>query len=125
MKVSNPIALVDAYLDAIGGHDYERARHYLADAGFRYESPISTFTDADDFIEYLSLSAGIVQRIEPIKVFSDGDDVCHFLRFVVQISDKESVKVAQWARVMSGRIQQLVLVFDAHLYRVMFDEPKT
>jgi hypothetical protein len=117
MKVSNPIALVDAYLDAIGGHDYERARHYLADAGFRYESPISTFTDADDFIEYLSLSAGIVQRIEPIKVFSDGDDVCHFLLFVV--------KIAQWARVMSGRIQQLVLVFDAHLYRVMFDEPKT
>lgn len=125
MNVTNPIAVVDAYLDAIGDHDYERARGYLADTGFRFESPISTFTDADEFIQYLSLTGGIIQRVEPMRVFTDGDDVCHFLRFVVQISDKESVKVAQWARVIDGRIQQLDLVFDAHLYRALFDEPKS
>ena len=124
MKVSDPIAVVDAYLDAIGDHDYERARGYLADTDFRFESPISTFTDSDEFVQYLSLTGGIIQRVQRIRVFVDGQDVCHFLRFVVQISDKESVKVAQWARVIDGRIQKLDLVFDAHLYRVLFDEPK-
>jgi hypothetical protein len=123
MKTSDPVALVEAYLNAIAAHDYDQARAYLADTGFSYESPISTFRNADDFIQYLSLTGGILQRIQPLKVFRDGDDVCHFLRFVVQISDKESVKVAQWARVANDRIQNLEVVFDSHLYRVMFDAP--
>jgi len=123
MTSSDPRSVVEAYLEALRSHDYERARGYLADRDFRYRSPISSFTDADDFIQYLSLSGGIVQRIAPVKVFADGPDVCHFLRYVIQLSEKESVTVAQWANVANGRIQHLELVFDAHLYRVMFEAP--
>jgi len=113
--------LVDAYLDAIESHDYERARGLLADEGFRYESPISSFSSADDFMQHMSLMGGIVHKIERLKVFVDGSDVCHFLVFVTQLSDKESTKVAQWAQVADGRIARIEALYDTHWYRQMFD----
>jgi len=112
---------VDEYLDAIESHDYERARSFLADEGFRYESPISSFTSADDFMQHMSLLAGIVQGIERTKVFVDGQDVCHLLVYIAQLSDKQSVKVAHWSRVVDGRIQRIETLFDTHWYRQMFE----
>ena len=113
--------LVDEYLDAIGSHDYERARGLLADEEFSYESPISSFSSADDFMQHMSLLGGIIHEIEHLKVFVDGDDVCHFLVFVTQLSDKESTKVVQWAQVADGRIRRIEVLFDAHWYRQMLD----
>jgi hypothetical protein len=112
---------IDKYLDAIEDHDYERARGLLVDEGFRYESPISSFSSADDFIQHISLLGGIVHRIERLKVFVEGQDVCHLLVYVTQISDKESIKVAHWARVVDGRIQRIEALFDAHWYRQMLE----
>jgi hypothetical protein len=112
---------IDKYLDAIEDHDYERARGLLVDEGFRYESPISSFSSADDFIQHISLLGGIVHRIERLKVFVEGQDVCHLLVYVTQISDKESIKVAHWARVVDGRIQRIETLFDTHWYRQMFE----
>ena len=112
---------VDAFLDAIESHDYERARRYLADDGFRYESPISRFSSADDFIQHLSLLGGIVRRIERRKVFVDGEDVCHLLVYVTQLSDKEATKVAHWSRVVDGRIRCIEVLFDTHWYRQLFE----
>ena len=111
--------LVDEYLKAIESHDYERARSLLADEGFTYESPLSSFSSADDFMQHMSLLGGIIHHIEHLKVFADGHDVCHFLIFVTQLSDKESTKVVQWARVVDGRIQRIEALFDAHWYRQM------
>jgi len=112
---------VDEYLDAIESHDYDRARGFLADEGFCYESPISSFSSADEFMQHTSLLAGIVQRMERRKVFVDGSDVCHLLVYIVQLSDKESAKVAHWARVVDGRIQRIEVLFDTHWYRRMLD----
>lgn len=120
---SEPRAVVEAYLDALAAHDYERARAYLSDGEFCYRSPISVFNSADDFTVHLSLSAGILQRVDRIKVFADGEDVCHFLDMVIQISDKETVRAAQWCRVSDGRIVRIELLFDAHQYRMMFQPP--
>jgi len=111
--------LVDEYLDAIQSHDYERARGLLADEGFSYESPISSFSSADDFMQHMSLLGGIIHQIEHRKVFVDGHEVCHFLVFITQLSDKESTKVVQWARIVDGRIQRIEVLFDAHWYRQM------
>jgi len=118
---SDALALVDAYLDAIAAFDYERARSFLADIGFSYVSPISAFSDADDFVGYLSLSSGIVQRMRRRKVFVDGSDVCHILDFIIQLSDKRTVPVAQWAHVTDGRIDSLELIFDGHEYHRLFE----
>jgi hypothetical protein len=113
---------VDEYLDALESHDYERARGFLADEGFSYESPISSFSSADDFMQHMSLLGGIVQKIERLKVFVDGRDVCHILVFVTQLSDKASTKVVQWARVEDGRIRRIQSFYDTHWYREMFSE---
>jgi hypothetical protein len=117
----DPLSVVDAYLDALSVHDYDRARGYLADEGFVYESPISVFSSADDLIQHLSLAGGIMQRLERRKVFTDGADVCHLLRFTIQISQKETVKAAQWTRVAEGRIQSIDILFDASPYRSLFE----
>jgi hypothetical protein len=113
--------LVDELLDAIERHDYERARGLLADEGFSYESPISSFTSADDFVQHFSLMAGILHKIERRKVFVDGQELCHVLIFLTQLSDKESMKVVLWTRVVDGRIQRIEALFDTHWYRRLFE----
>ena len=113
--------LVDEFLNYIESHDYERARRLLADEGFHYESPVSTFSSADDFIQHISLIGGILHRIERRKVFVDGNDLCHILVFFTQLSDKESTKAALWTRVSDSCIQRIELLFDAHWYRLMLD----
>lgn len=120
---TDPRALVEAYLDALAAHDYERARGCLSDGAFRYQSPISVFTSADDFMLHWSLSAGILQRIDRVKAFADGEDVCHFLDLAIQLSDKQTVRAAQWCRVADGRIVRIELLFDAHQYRMLFQPP--
>jgi hypothetical protein len=115
------LAVVEGYLDAIAAFDYERARSFLANSGFSFRSPISNFASADDFIAYLSLTGGIVQQMRRRKVFVDGQDVCHILDFVIQLSDKRTVPVAQWARVADGRIDSLELIYDGHEYHRLFE----
>lgn len=117
----DPLQVVEAYLDALAAHDYEGARACLSDGVFAYQSPISSFASADELMLHTSLSAGILQRIERLKVFVDGADVCHFLEMIVQISEKRSVRVAHWARVRDGRIERIEVVFDASIYRELFD----
>jgi hypothetical protein len=120
-KALDPRSLVDIYLDALAAHDYDRARGYLADEGFRYESPIAAFSNADDFIRHMSITGGITQDIVRRKVFTDGADVCHFLLYGFQISEKETAKVAQWAHVEKGRIQWIEILYDASGYHRFFE----
>lgn len=122
---TEPLAIVEAYLKAIEDHAPERMRRLLADEGFHYHSPIVSFDDPDAFLSYTAFSSGIVQRINIRKVFVDGPEVCHFLDFRVQLSDKMSVDLVQWATVIDGRIQRLELLFDAHPYRIMFGKNPT
>ena len=117
---SDPLSVVVAYFAARDTFDYERARTFLADEGFAFESPIMRFNSADDFIQHLSLASGIVQSVENRKVFVDGADVCHFQTYRVQISEKFSIAVAHWARVRDGRIVRIEAVFDASAYRELF-----
>jgi hypothetical protein len=117
----DPRSLVDAYLDALAAHDYDRARAYLADEGFHYESPIASFSDADDFIRHMSFTGGITLDIARRKVFTDGADVCHLLLYGFQISEKETAKVAQWAHVEKGRIRWIEILYDASGYHQLFE----
>ncbi len=121
METADPRSVVDAYLDALCERDHDRARTFLANTGFAYASPIARFESADELIQYLSLTGGIVQGIEVRKVFVDGADVCHFLTYRIQISEKQAVEVAQWARVQNGRIARIDALFDASTYRLLFD----
>jgi hypothetical protein len=115
-----PKETFDAYLDAMARHDYEGARGCLADTGFSYESPIARFDSADAFMEYSALNMGILQGIERLRTFVDGQDVCAFLIMHIQISEKEQVKTATWARVEGGRIRRIEVLFDTRIYQTLF-----
>jgi hypothetical protein len=117
---ADPLTVVESYLDARDRYDYDRARTFLADSGFEFHSPISRFESADDFIQYSALAGGIVLSAQRRKVFADGPDVCHILTYRIQISEKLSVAVAQWARVEDGRIRRIEAIFDATAYRQLF-----
>ena len=117
------MSVVDAFIAACSAFDFERARTLLADAGFGYSSPISRFDSADAFIEHLTLTSAIVHSVTTRKVFVDGEDVCHFLAYRLQLSDKLSVPVVQWARVRDGRIRHIEALFDASEYRNLFPGP--
>ncbi|MBK1672420.1 hypothetical protein CKO35_03740 [Ectothiorhodospira shaposhnikovii] len=116
-----PETVVNHYLRAIERHDYDRAHALLDEHSFSYISPIHRFDDAGRFIEHLSLTGGILQRIEIRRQFVDGPDVCHYMVFHVQISEKMKVDVVQWAQVREGRIARIEALFDAHPYRILFE----
>ena len=118
-----PRQVVDAYLNALARRDYDRARTFLADAGFSFASPIAKFGSPEDFIQYLTMMGGIVQHVERRKVFVDGGDVCHFLIYTTQLADRQRTPVVQWAQVEGNRIRRIELLFDAHEYKVMFEPP--
>ena len=119
---SDPLSVVEAYFAARDTFDYERARTFLADEGFAFESPIMRIGSANDFIQHLSLTSGIVQSVENRKVFVDGADLCHILTYRIQISEKQDVAVAQWTRVLGGRIVRMEVIFDASVYRDLFPD---
>jgi hypothetical protein len=69
----------------------------------------------------VSVTGGILQRIERRHRFVDNHDVCHWLVFVTQLSERVSTPAVQWARVEDGRIVSIELLFDPHRYRQLFD----
>jgi limonene-1,2-epoxide hydrolase len=121
MQSVDPTALVEAYLDALVARDDERIRAMLSHQGFHYESPIASCDGADDYLQYLMMTAGIVRRIERLRAFADGGDVCHWLRVETQLSERVSTKMVQWAKVADGRITSIEMLFDPYRYRMLFD----
>lgn len=121
----DPLAVVEAYLAAQASRDFGAMRGLLADQGFCFRSPIAAFDRAEEFVEYAAMSSGIIIDKEVRKVFIAGADVCHILTYRIQISEKQSVEVAQWSQVRAGRIQRIETIFDASAYRALFpsEEP--
>ncbi len=121
MDVRDPKALVEAYLQALEDRDYDAARGCLADRGFSYVSPIASYSRADDLLDHAMIGGSIVHQRQPIKCFVDGPDVCHILRYWIQLSDKQQVDIAHWARVEHGRIVGITAIFDARAYWSLFE----
>ncbi len=125
MQRTEAQTIVDGYLDALATHDYDRVRAYLADDGFHWDSPIGRYTSADALAQYLTLIAGVLQRIERRHTFVDGGDVCHWLVLHTQLSERVATPAVQWARVVDRRIRSIELLFDPYRYRLLFqvDDP--
>jgi hypothetical protein len=121
MQSADAAALVDAYLDALAAHDYEGIRAMLCGERFHYESPIACCDGADDYLNYLMMTAGILRRIERLIVFASGGDVCHWLQVETQLSDRVSTRIAQWTKVAGGQITRVEMLFDPYRYRLLFD----
>ena len=120
MRTSTPLVVVNRYLDAIAGRDFEMARSCLADTGFRYLSPIAEFADPDAFVASMEGVGAILHDIKTVHSFVDGDTVCHVLDVRVSMSGYQTRRVVQLAKVREGHIVDLEVLFDASEYRRMF-----
>lgn len=121
MNETTPHAAVRGFLDAVAERDFDRAREFLADAGFSYRSPLSDFDDATAFIADISRVGPILERIEVRRTFVDGDEVCTIINFYTRMDRLQVTPVVQWSRVADGHIVAMEVFFDARQYAGMFE----
>ena len=111
--------VVNALFDAFEARDFEQAREFLSDETFSYQSPIESFTDADEFIANISRIGPILERIERCKTFVKGNDVCSVLKIHTTMDTLNAALVAQVTTVVNGKITAIEAVFDATEYNKM------
>jgi hypothetical protein len=111
--------VVDALFEAFAARDFERAREFLSDETFSYQSPIESFTDADVFIASISRVGPILERIERCKTFVKGNDVCSVLKIHTTMDRLNAALVVQITTVVDGKITAMEAVFDATEYNKM------
>jgi len=114
-----PEEVVNALIDAFEARDFERARVFLSDETFFYQSPIESFTNADDFITSISRVGPILERIERCKTFVNGNDVCSVLKIHTTMDTQNAALVVQVTTVTDGKITAMEAVFDATEYNKM------
>ncbi len=120
--MSDPKSVVENYMAAINGRDFDRAREFLADAGFRYTSPIGTYEDADRFIDSLLGVGAILERAQIDRLFLNGEEVMAIVETLTTLSGYRRHNLAIWFRVKDGRIRSMETFFDASEYKQMFAE---
>jgi hypothetical protein len=114
-----PEDVVNALFDAFEARDFERARGFLSDETFSYQSPIESFNNADAFIANISRVGPILERIEHCKTFVKGNDVCSVLKIHTTMDKLNAAQVAQITTVLDGRIIAMEAIFDATEYNKM------
>jgi hypothetical protein len=119
MNSPAPEEVVSALLDAFEGRDFERARTYLSDSEFIYQSPIESMSSADDFIANISRVGPILERIERVKTFVSGNDVCNLLRVHTTMDTLNATTTVQVATVVAGKVTAIESIFDATEYNKM------
>lgn len=118
MARSDAAAVAEQFFDAWTGADFERARSLLHEEGFRFEGPIDTFEDADAYLDSLRGLASIVTGAERLKVFEDGDDAC--VIYELRTEPVPRSRIAEWYRVRDGRIESILVMFDARPFAPLF-----
>ena len=117
--MSQAADLVDSYLSAIAGRDFDAARRLLADQGFSYLSPIASFDDPDAYIASMEGVGAILHSIKTLHRFVDGDVVCHVMDIKYSMAGYQTRRAVQLAYVQGDRIQRLEVLFDASEYHQM------
>jgi hypothetical protein len=121
LRPETPVAVVNAYLDAMEARDFDLARKYLSDTGFHYRSPVTETCSADNFTLIISRIGPILERIRRCKVFTKGDEVCVIMHIITTMEHLKDVPVVQVCRVVDGKIIDMEVFFDASEYNRMFD----
>ena len=118
--MSSAAAVAEEFFDAWTGGEFERARGLLHDEGFRFEGPFDTFEDADSYLEALRTLATVVTGADRMKVFEAGEDAC--VIYELRTVPVPSSRIAEWYHVRDGRIDSMLVMFDARPFAAMFDQ---
>jgi hypothetical protein len=121
MSPETPVDVVNAYIDALEGRDFELAREYLSDTGFHYRSPVTESSNADNFTVIISRIGPILERIERRNAFTRDDEVCVIMHMITTMEHMKDMPVVLLAKVIDGKILDMEVIFDASEYNKMFD----
>ena len=124
MMTQSPEEVVNAFLDAFEARDFGRVRSFLSDHDFSYQSPIESFSNADDYIVTISRVGPILEGIERCKTFVDGNDVCCILKVRTTMDTLDATPVVELITVVDGKITSMEAIFDATEYNKMIVPPE-
>ena len=119
MTTQSPEEVVNAFLDAFEARDFEQVRNLLSNDTFSYQSPIESFSNADDYIVTIARVGPILEGIERCKTFVDGNDVCCILKVRTTMDTLDDTPVAELITVVDGKITSMEAIFDATEYNKM------
>ncbi len=118
--MSETAALVNSYLGAFAARDFELARTFLADRGFKYISPLANFDDADRFIHYISALGQILERLVVRKCLLSDNEAIAIVDSTITLNGYEDHTAAILFRVENGTIKSMETIFDASEYHRLF-----
>jgi hypothetical protein len=103
--------LIESYHNAWTNGDFGTARSLLAD-DLDFRGSISTFTNADDFIEVLTRFKAILNGVTMLRSFFD-DKGAALLYDCETVTPAGVIRTAEFFTVSENRIKEIRLVFDA------------
>jgi hypothetical protein len=112
--------LVKSYLAALASRDFDLARTFLANKGFKYTSPITNYADADRFIQHLSAIGPILERLAIHKFMFSGNEAVVILDTTLTLNGYVSYRSAMLFEVADEWIKSIEAIFDASDYHRMF-----
>ncbi len=116
--MSNAVAVVQGFRQALGKGDYAAARKLLHDR-FSFQGPFETFDRPEAYLESIKKLHNIIERIDMKKMFVDGADVCMLYDMVTK-SPAGTAFIAEWHQVKGDKIAAIRVVFDARPFAAMF-----
>lgn len=118
--VTDPKALVLAYLEAYEEQDFDRVAELL-DPEVEFQGPGAPIQGAAPYIAALRRLSPVLLRNDVKKVFVDGDDICVIYDFVTN-TPAGAVPSIEWHTVEGGRIRAVRLLFDRVSFRPVVEE---
>ncbi len=109
--MSSPREIVERYFELFKARRIGECRQFLSD-DFRFQGPLDTFDNPDDFIATASQLGPAMQEARLLKIFADGNDVCVLWDFVWN-GTGQVVGIAEWFQVEGEKIKSLRIMFDA------------
>jgi hypothetical protein len=115
-----PEAVVEAFLQAVEGRDFDAASRCLSSGGFVYLGPTRRFDRADAYLAHLVHLALIMKGLHRRRTFVNGPDVCVIMDFRSTMPEFDGTRIAQWFTVSDGRITRIEAFLDASPYNRLF-----
>lgn len=113
-------AIVKAYLGAVARREFDQARTFLADRGFRYVSPVGNYQNADHFIQNISAVGPILERLDIRKCMTSNNEVIAILDSTLTLNGYKSYTAAMLFLVEDGQIKSIEAIYDASDYHKLF-----
>lgn len=117
------LTLVNQYLKSFYLGDFDGAESFLAD-GFNFKGPFIEVIGAREYILAASRLKPIVCGHDLLKQWEEQADVCSIYNVKLQTSvGSGSIMMAEWNRVLNGKLISGQLIFDTGAFRKLVPMP--